>query len=164
MMLILLLIVLTAADMTRLAMIPVRVALLIDLLWGVVAGLAAITLSGMSQDQVAALTDLQSILILAVIESLLFIASLLVRRPVASVLRFYPGVMLAVPVVMLASVAVRSFPGISFSLIALLTGIIVALSLIALLFFFRRIGPDANTLWVVSLISLSISIIIFGMT
>lgn len=139
----------------------VRLSVAICLIWGIAAGIAVTVLSAFTQAEIQTLMNVETILCLEFVELGVFLAFIFTWGKTRHLLAYYPGLMIAVPVLSLSYIAVRLMPGLNFSTIGIITGILISVVLIALTYLFRCLAFGKTQLYIL-IVSGIFAIIAYG--
>ncbi len=81
-----------------------------------------------------------------------------------TLLAFYPGLMIFFPVIVLAYMMSRIVSGVSFMAIGLMSAVLTGVLLVGAILFFRWIKCDRSWLYISSVASVIIYILIYGIS
>lgn len=154
-----LLVLMALCDVVKMSMASVKNVLVWCFLWGLVAFGLAIWVSRMSAQTVYD-GVYSTMAILCVAESIAFICYCFGIGRIGRLLQHYSGVMIFMPLLVLASEVVRLFPGIDFVLIAISFGLCVALLLAVMTALAKYMGCDRGVLYVCVMFNLFFCVII----
>lgn len=150
-------------ECVKLSLMPLR----ISLGWGAVCGIAGyiatIMFSGLPRQEAYVLTDIRVISTLEFIELMIMGAFLFSGGIRKKVLAFYPGLMSLAPIGLASLLFAGMFPGMEFSLAALIAGGVIAVTLIGSVLMLRHAKADDRTLYVVTVLSALFNIVIYGL-
>ncbi|MDE5878082.1 MAG: hypothetical protein K2H47_11375, partial [Muribaculaceae bacterium] len=133
------------------------------LFWGIAAGILTIIMTGLSKQELSSFFSIKEIAAFEFIEVLIFIGFVFFHSNKSVLLRFYPGLMIAVPLALVSSVAVRLFPGTDFNLIGVLIGLVVFLTVGVAALLCRYLHAGKQSLYLISLIIMVMTVVIYGM-
>ena len=155
--------VIVIAAIVRVSILPGKVWIPFVLCCGVVAVILTNYMSGVTPGEIERELFSKSVVTCQFVELFLFIAMVLYPGTLGKIMKYYPSIMIFVPVALLSSVASRSFPGLDFMVSALITGLFVCLICTLLILLFRYLKFGKESLYKVSLLGILISIIYYGM-
>lgn len=151
----LILIALTAS--LRLAALPAREIIVMAIAWGLVA--AFLIFDASESTNIGSTTALSPNILAAIfIDSAIILAA--ASSPSATRLRFYPGLMLWLPLRHLAARLLIATPGIDFTLAAIVFGSLAAIIILLVPFILRRITPTILPSFTIAAAALTILIAI----
>lgn len=139
-----------------------------SLIWGIVCMLFAFFVSlkftQLSQPEANELFDIRGICIFGFLENLIFISYLFSKDKVKQLLSYYPGFMILYPISLMALMTTRNVRGISFMAIGIVVAFATIIILSAFTFLFRWLKSDNSLLYIVTIISLIIYTITYGIS
>ena len=147
----------------KLSIMPVRIMVAYSLFWGIAAGILTIIMTGLSKQELSSFFSIKEIAAFEFIEVLIFIGFVFFHSNKSVLLRFYPGLMIALPLALVSSVAVRLFPGTDFNLTGVLTGLVVFLTVGGAALLCRYLQAGKQSLYLISLIIMVMTVVIYGM-
>lgn len=152
-----------SADAVKMALMPPRLSRAWCICWGIAAGVLTVRLSAVPRQAVFSLLGMQFLVPAALAELALMSVFLFASGRLASVLRFYPGLMLSVPLSLLSLAALSSFPGVGFGWTGLAVGGLSALSLAAAVRLLRVLRVGESALYLLVLCFGLLCILFYGM-
>lgn len=133
------------------------------LMWGVAAFFITLLFSNLARGEVYALISIREISTLEFIELSIMLAYLFTEGICKKILGYYPGLMTIVPISMVALLFTGLFPGMAFSMVGLIAGIVTAVAIAGVVLMLRYARADERTLYFAVLVSVLSDIIIFGL-
>lgn len=147
----------------KLSIMPLRMSLAWALMWGVAAFFITLLFSNLARGEVYALISIREISTLEFIELSIMLAYLFTEGIRKKILGYYPGLMTIVPISMVALLFTGLFPGMAFSMVGLIAGIVTAVAIAGVVLMLRYARADERTLYFAVLVSVLSDIIIFGL-
>lgn len=147
----------------KLSAMPLKISLAWGLVWGLVGWLVTIFFSGLARQEVNALMNLNMISTFEFIELMIMASCLFLCGIWKKIISFYPGLMTIVPVSMVAMSCAGMFPGMSFTLIGLVAGCLIGITIIGLVMFLRHMKADEQTLYPAIIVATLSNILIYGL-
>lgn len=147
----------------KLSIMPLRMSLAWALMWGVAAFFITLLFSNLARGEVYALISIREISTLEFIELSIMLAYLFTEGIWKKILGYYPGLMTIVPISMVALLFTGLFPGMAFSMVGLIAGIVTAVAIAGVVLMLRYARADERTLYFAVLVSVLSDIIIFGL-
>lgn len=116
----------------------------------------------LTRQEAYAILDVESISTLEFIELMIIGSFLFSNGMCKKVLALYPGLMIFVPVSVVSFLFSGLFTGVDFYLTSLIAGTVISITIIGLVLFLRYAKADDRTLYVVTIFSILLNIIIYG--
>ena len=155
-------IVIALTDMVKIALMPRKVALVWGIVWAIVTYSITMWVTGLSMPEVLGYLGDKNILVMGFIEILVFMAYLFYNGRGRKVLMLYPGLMLGYPVALLSLGMSRMVAGLDFMAVSFIAASVTAIALTGGVSVLRWMKCDRMWLYTLSLISLLVYIIIYG--
>lgn len=150
--------------LVRLSLMSIKIWLAIVALWGLVAMVITYCISGLTPAEISNLLNMRNVVIGEFIELLIFITWLFSSGGKSRILGIYPGVMICVPIAFLSASSYRVFPGMDFTVIAILTGVSVYVAMIGFIFLCRYFRLHKESLYEISLLNVLVCVSTFGLS
>ncbi len=155
--------VIVVTDSLRLSLMWKKESSIWVIVWMVVAYFSTKWLTRLSIQEIMGHLNIQSICILGFLELLIFFAYLFYDGKGKKILAHYPGLMMLFPVMLLAFWFSRIMGGVSFNAVGMITAGATAVLLFGIIFFLRSLRSDKAWLYLSSVSSLIIYILIYGL-
>ena len=155
-------IVIALTDIVKLALMPRKVALVWGIVWAVVTYSITMWVTGLSMTEVLGYLGDKNILVMGFIEIIVFMAYLFYNGRGKKVLMLYPGLMLGYPVALLSLGMSRMVAGFDFMAVSVIAASVTVIALTGGVSVLRWMKCDRMWLYTLSLISLLVYIIIYG--
>lgn len=160
---IILCLVIVVTDSLRLSLMGKKESLTWVIVWMVVAYFSTKWLTRLSMQEIMGYLNIPSICVLGFLELLIFFAYLFYDGKGKKILAHYPGLMMLFPVMLLAFWLSRVVGGASFTAIGMIAAGATLIVLLGIIFFFRWLRSDKGWLYLSSIASLIIYILIYGL-
>lgn len=160
---IILCLVIVVTDSLRLSLMGKKESLTWVIVWMVGAYFSTKWLTRLSTQEIMGYLNIPSICILGFLELLIFFAYLFYDGKGKKILAHYPGLMMLFPVMLLAFWLSRIIGGASFTAIGMIAAGATLIVLLGIIFFFRWLRSDKGWLYLSSIASLIIYILIYGL-
>ncbi len=162
--LIILSLVIVLTDSIRLSLMGWKVRSAWIVIWMVVAYCFTMWLISLSSEEIYRYLDIRFICLFGIIESMIFISYLFYIGKGKGIISHYPGLMLVFPIIVLAFQMSRLVNGISFMAIGVIVALVTMALLTALTFFLRWLRCEKSWLYIASILSLILYILIYGIS
>lgn len=156
--------VIVLTDSIRLSLMGWKIRTLWSLVWMIVAYGSTMWLTGLSSEDIYGYLNIRSVCLFGFIESMIFISYLFYGGKRKEMLSYYPGLMMIFPVTLLAFWMSRVINGVSFMAIGVSASLVTVALLTGLTSFFRWLRCEKSSLYVASIVSLIIYILIYGIS
>lgn len=160
---IILCLVIVVTDSLRLSLMGKKESLTWVIVWMVVAYFSTKWLTRLSMQEIMGYLNIPSICVFGFLELLIFLAYLFYDGKGKKILAHYPGLMMLFPVMLLAFWLSRVVGGASFTAIGMIASGATLIVLLGIIFFFRWLRSDKGWLYLFSIASLIIYILIYGL-
>lgn len=151
-------------DIIKLSLLKWKESLLWCLMWSVFSCLMVVWFAGIGWKEVRGLLNFDNLLVPAVLEIFLFLFSVFYKVNYHNILHHYPGLMLIVPVAVLAFWLSRISVGINFISAGLISTGLTAVVMTGCVALLKWLRCDRSWLYILSSLSLFIYIIIYGIS
>ena len=158
-----LLILAALCDIIKMSMMSRIFAYSMCVCWGIIAAIITYQSCTVSSNDISFRIYGKDIIIAVFLESFVFIGFCFAEKRLNNILKYYPGLVIALPLIPLASECLRLFPGKDFTMLSIAVGISTGIILILLTALARYLYAGKDALYQCALISFFIGIIIYGM-
>lgn len=155
-------IMIAATDMIRLSLMCRKISLLWCIVWILAAYFSTIWLAGISAREALECVNIKGICIMGCIEIIIFLSYLFYEGRSRFLLAHYPGLMVAMPIVLLAYWVSRTVCGVSIFATGIVTACVVAIFIMGGVLFLQKIKCDKHWLYMVSVTSIIVYILVYG--
>lgn len=150
------------SDLIKLSLMRTKTNVFWGLIWIFAAYFLTLWLTNLSMSEALAYFNLRHICLLGFIEIIIFVSYLFYEGKGNGILRLYPGLMLIFPIAMLSFGISRFVTGIDFKLVGIIVAVLMAVIMVGGTFFLRRLNCNKKWLYISSLLTLIIYILIYG--
>lgn len=149
-------------DESKLALMPKKAALLWGVFWGVFAYFITSKVVTLSTSEILAYLKLKEIIAIGFLELIIFFSYLFYKGTAMKILEYYPGVMMALPIIAISYGISRMGSGVDFKAVGLIATCVTLLISVGGIYIFTLLKCHKGWLYAFSVISLIIYILIYG--